>query len=168
VPKEAFAEERARYLAAPDIDSFIADEHRRYVDYLAGLKDEDALYYTQPITDAVLAYVRATPSCGPGLRDGDVIRIIKLPYQADRYLHETDELGKRYFACHCPWARDSILHPENAVSARFCECSAGFEKQYWDAVFDEPVVVDVVRSVLAGDLVCEFAVHLPDDVKKPS
>ena len=60
VPKEAFAEERKRYLAAPDIDTFIEDEHRRYVEHLATLKDEGTLYYTQPITDDVLAYVRDT------------------------------------------------------------------------------------------------------------
>lgn len=164
VPREAFAEERARYLAAPDIDSFIVDEHRRYVEYLAGLKAKDELYYTQPITDDVLDYVRATPTCGGGVRDGDVIRISKIPYQTDRYVHETDELRKRYLGCHCPWARESILHPGSEVPARFCQCSAGFEKQYWDAVFDEPVHVDVVKSMLQGDLVCEFAVHLPPDV----
>jgi len=164
VPKEAFAEERKRYLAAPNIDAFIEDEHRRYVEHLARLKDEGTLYYTQPITDDVLAYVRDTLTCGGGVRRGDEIHVTKIPYQADLYLHETDEVRRRHLYCHCPWARESVLHPEVAVSPRFCECSAGFEKQYWDAVLDEPVQVDVVSSVLQGDLVCEFAVHLPDHV----
>jgi len=164
VPKEAFAEERERYLAAPDIDSFIEDEHRRYVEYLAGLRDDGTLYFTQTITDDVLAYVRATPTCGGGVRQGDEIHVTKIPYQADQYLHETDEQRKRYLYCHCPWARESLLHPEASVSPRFCQCSAGFEKQYWDAVLDQPVEVDVVRSVLQGDLVCEFGIHLPEDV----
>jgi hypothetical protein len=162
VPREVFAAERERYLAAPDIDWFIEDEHRRYIDYLAGLKSEGALYYTQPITDDVLVYVRDTPTCGGGVRDGDVIRTTKIPYQADQYLHEVDAVRRRYLYCHCLWARESILHPGSGPSARFCQCSAGFEKQYWDAVFDQPVQVDVVRSVLQGDDVCEFAVHLPD------
>jgi hypothetical protein len=161
VPKEAFADERERYLAAPDIDWFMEDEHRRYVEYLAGLRSDGSLYYTQPITDDVIAWVRETPTCGGGVRDGDVVRTTKIPYQADLYLHETDPVRRRYFYCHCLWARDSILHPGTGPSARFCECSAGFEKQYWDAVFDQPVQVDVVRSVLQGDDVCEFAVHLP-------
>jgi hypothetical protein len=164
VPRWAFAEERKRYLAAPDIDAFIEDEHRRYVAHLARLKDEGTLYYTQPITDDVLTYVRDTPTCGGGVRHGDEIHVTKIPYQADLYLHETDEVRRRHLCCHCPWARESILHPETSVSARFCECSAGFEKQYWDAVLDEPVRVDVVRSVLQGDPVCEFAVHLPASV----
>ena len=166
-PKEAFAEARARYLAAPDIDSFIKEEHRRYIEFLAGLKDDGALYYTQPITDDVLAWVRETPACGPGLRDGGWIRVTKIPYQADRYLHETDERRKRYLCCHCPWARESILHPGTEVPSRFCQCSAGFEKQYWDAVFDRPVQVEVVKSALQGDLVCEFAVRMPADVARP-
>jgi hypothetical protein len=164
VPREAFAEARMRYLAAPDIDWFIEDEHNRYVDDLAALKDEGALYFTQPITDEVLAYVRGTPTCGGGVRQGDEIRVTKIPYEADRYLHETDPLRKRYLCCHCPWAKESILHAEAGVSARFCQCSAGFEKQYWDAVLDQPVDVRVVRSVLQGDLVCEFGVQLPAEV----
>jgi hypothetical protein len=164
VPREAFAEERTRFLAAPDIDAFLEDEHRRYIEHLANLKDEGTLYYTQPITDDVLDYVRATPTCGGGVRRGDEIHVTKIPYQADLYVHETDEVRRRYLYCHCPWARESILHPGAMVSARFCECSAGFEKQYWDAVLDEPVRVDVVLSVLQGDPVCEFAVRLPEHV----
>lgn len=166
VPKEAFSDERERYLASSDIDAFIEDEHRRYIEFLAGLKDEGALYYTQPITDDVLAWVRDTPSCGPGVREGDEILITKIPYQTDKYLHETDEVRKRHLCCHCPWARESILHPGAEVPSCFCQCSAGFERQYWDAVLCQPVQVDVVRSVLRGDLVCEFAAHLPADVAR--
>ncbi len=165
VPDEAFEEPRARYVAAPDIDAFLADEHRRYVDYLAGFRDRGALYFTQPITDEVLAFVRATPTCVPGgVREGNEVHVTKIPYQAAAYLRETDPVRKRYLACHCMWARESILHPESTVPARFCQCSAGFEKQYWDVVLGTPVEVDVVRSVLAGDDVCEFAVHLPEGV----
>jgi hypothetical protein len=164
VPKEAFAEARQRYLAAADIDAFVEDEHRRYVEYLATYEANGTLYFTQPITDDVLAWVRDTPTCGGGVRHGDVIRLTKIPYQADLYLHETDERRRRYLYCHCPWARESVLHAEATISPRFCLCSAGFEKQYWDAVLDEPVQVDVVASVLQGDPTCEFAVHLPDDV----
>jgi len=164
VPKEAFAAERERYLAAPDIDAFIADEHERYIAYLSGLRDSGELYFSQPITAAVVEYVRQTPTCGPGVREGPVVRVTKIPYMADRYLAEEDETRKRYFACHCMWARESLLHPEVRVPPLLCQCSAGFEKQYWDAVLDQPVEVDVVRSALQGDPVCEFAVHLPEDV----
>lgn len=160
-PPEVFSEERQRYLEAPDIDSFIRDEHRRYLEFLTGIKDEGSLYYTQPITDTVIAWVADTPTCGPGLRRGNEIYITKIPYQADEYLHETDGIRKRYLCCHCPWARESILHPGAEVPARFCECSAGFEKQYWDAVLGQAVQVEVAGSALRGDLVCEFVVHLP-------
>jgi hypothetical protein len=161
VPAEAYAEERKRYLAAPDLDTYLAEEHRLYVEYLTGLKDEGLLYYTQPITDDVVAYIRDTPTCGGGVRDGDVIRTTKIPYQADLALRETDEVRRRYYTCHCPWARESILEPDIGPAAGFCRCSAGYEKRLWDTIFDEPVKVDVLRSVLAGDDVCEFAVHVP-------
>jgi hypothetical protein len=168
-PDEAFAEARERYLAAPDIDFFLADEHRRYIDFLAGFRDTGALYFTQPITDAVLDYVRETPTCVPGgVREGDVVHVTKIPYDTDAWLRETDPVRKRYLRCHCMWARASILDPDATVSARFCECSAGFEKQYWDVVLGQPVGVDVVKSVLAGDDVCEFAIYLPDTVPTES
>ncbi len=166
-PPEAFAAERERYLAAPDIDWFLEDEHRRYVAFLEDLGDRGALYFTQPITDDVVAYVRDTPTCGGGVRHGDEVRTTKVPYQADAWLHEADGPRKAWLYCHCPWARASLLHPEAHVGPEFCHCSAGFEKQYWDAVLDQPVVVDVVRSVLAGDAVCEFAIHLPREVVAP-
>jgi hypothetical protein len=162
-PKEAFADARERFLAAPDIDRFAEDEHDRYVAFLARFRDDGTLYFTQPISDAVLDWVRSTPTCGGGVRHGDRIRVTKIPYQADEYLRATDETRKRYLACHCPWARASIVHAETAVPARLCECSAGFEKQLWDAVFDRPVQVDVVSSALAGDLLCEFDVHVPEE-----
>jgi hypothetical protein len=166
VPSEAFTEERKRYLAAPNIDAFISDEHERYVGYLAGLRDSGEMYFSQPITDAVVEYVRDTPTCGPGIREGAIVRETKIPYQADAYLRDEDESMTRYHACHCMWARESLLHPEGSVcvSPLLCQCSAGFTKQYWDAVLGQPVQVDVVRSVLQGDLVCEFAIHLPEEV----
>jgi hypothetical protein len=161
VPRETFAEERARFLELGDVDEFIHDHHERFIRQLEDLRDRGQLYFEQPVTDDVIEYVRATPTCTPGVREGSVVRQTKIPYQADEYLHERDEVRRRYLACHCPWVRESLLDPEVAVSPRFCQCSAGFEKQMWDAVLDEPVRADVVRSVLGGDEICEFAVHLP-------
>ena len=163
-PAEAFAGERDRFLAAADVDAFLEDERGQYLTFLEGFRDEGTLYFTQPITDAVLEWVRSTPACGAGVRHGDRIRVTKIPYQADEYLRAEDDATRRRLACHCPWARATIGNQESGVPARLCECSAGFEAQRWNALFGRPVRVDVVRSALAGDLLCEFDVHVPEEL----
>jgi hypothetical protein len=79
---------------------------------------------------------------------------------AKKYLHEKDPKKKRYYYCHCPWVREAILSGVK-ISPNFCYCSAGFEKRPWDVIFDQPVKADVIESVLRGDLVCKFAIHIP-------
>jgi hypothetical protein len=82
---------------------------------------------------------------------------------AKKYLHEKDQKMKRYYACHCPWVRESIKSGNIKISPNFCYCSAGFEKLPWDVIFDQPVEAHVVESVLKGNLVCKFAINIPKE-----
>ena len=50
------------------------------------------------------------------------------------------------------------------MSDTFCYCSAGWERQQWEGAIGQPVRVDVVKSLLKGDDLCEFAIHLPEDL----
>lgn len=70
---------------------------------LTRLRDEDKLWYTVEINDEVLDFIKSDPEMEGGKRKGDKIYITKVPYNAVRYLHETDPKMKRYYACHCPW-----------------------------------------------------------------
>jgi predicted hydrocarbon binding protein len=72
---------------------------------------------------------------------------------------------KRYYACHCAWARESILSDDVDVSADFCHCSGGFTKQPWEAALDQPLEYEMVKSVLKGDDECSFVIQLPEDVE---
>jgi len=40
------------------------------------------LCFTQEINEEVLEYVRNTPTCQNGVRDGDIIYVTKIPYMA--------------------------------------------------------------------------------------
>jgi hypothetical protein len=42
-----------------------------------------------------------------------------------------------------------------------CNCSAGYEKLPWDVILGEPVKVEVLESVLAGNNRCLFAITIP-------
>jgi len=69
---------------------------------------------------------------------------------------------KRYYMCHCPLARASILSGEPEISPTWCYCSGGYEKLKFDVIFGEPVEVEVLESALVGDPRCRFAVEIPE------
>ena len=161
-PKEEYLPEREKFLASKNIDDFLEKRHKEYVDSLQKHMKEKTLYFTQEIDEEVLQYVRDTPTCQNGVREGDVIYVTKIPYMAKKYLHEKDPRRKRYYYCHCPWVRETIIS-DVKVSPNFCYCSAGFEKRPWDVIFDQPVKVDVIETVLKGDLTCKFAMHIPKE-----
>jgi len=158
--KEYFLQERRNFLASKSIDDFLEKRHKEHVAELEKHMKEKTLYFTQEIDENVLDYVRHTPTCQNGVREGDIIYVTKIPYMAKKYLKEKDPKMKRYHYCHCPWVRESILSGIE-ISPNFCYCSAGFEKRPWEVIFDQPVKADVVESVLRGDLICKFAIHIP-------
>ncbi|MCU0852493.1 MAG: hypothetical protein MUC90_04455 [Thermoplasmata archaeon] len=165
-PREAFAEDRQKYLKAGSLDEFLKIRHSDAVKTLKTHMKEDTLFYDQAIDEDALDFVRVNQEVMGGVRKGGVIYETKIPYRLIQYLHEKDERKKRYFACHCPWVRESILSGPK-VSPEFCYCSAGYHKRPWDVIFDEPVEIDVLESVLQGDPVCRFAIHVPEKALPP-
>jgi multidrug efflux pump subunit AcrA (membrane-fusion protein) len=100
----------------------------------------------------------------PG-REGNTVYVSKIPYMARQFLAESDPTLKRYYACHCPWARAAIKSGETRLNAVFCNCSGGFHKKPWEVIFGQPLEVEVLASVLAGDTRCRFAIHLPEKLE---
>jgi hypothetical protein len=164
-PKEDYLPERTKFLQSNGIDDFLEKRHKKYVNELEKHVKEKTLYFTQEIDEDILEYVRNTPTCQNGVRKGNIIYVTKIPYMAKKYLHKKDEKMKRYYYCHCPWVREAIKSGVK-ISPNFCYCSAGFEKKPWDVIFDQPVKADVIQTVLKGDLICEFAIHIPSEYLK--
>jgi hypothetical protein len=161
-PKEQFLSERKKFLESEGIDDFLRKRHEEYVEELENHMKEKTLYFTQEITKEVLDYVRETPTCQVGVRDGDIIYVTKIPYMAKKYLLEKDPQKKRYYGCHCGWVREAIKS-DTKISPNFCYCSAGFEKRVWDVIFGQDVKADVLQTVLGGDPICKFAIHIPKE-----
>jgi hypothetical protein len=126
------------------------------------MRDVGSLYFTQPITDGVIDFVRAHPEINPGVLEGNVLYEAKIPYMTQAFLAETDEHMRRYYYCHCPWVRESLRQGDVSVSPTFCHCSAGFHKKPWEVIFGQPLKADLVETVLNGDPWCKFAIHLPE------
>jgi len=156
--------DREKFLKSKDIDAFLRQKHTDFVSELEKHQQEGTLFFTQEITREVVDYVKNDPHIESGIRRGNQIIIKKIPHMAREFLAEKDEQKKRYYYCHCPWVKEAFKDSERPISPVFCNCSAGFYRAYWEIVLDQPVRVDVLESLLKGDSICRFAVHIPDKV----
>ena len=159
-----YAEARAKYETAGSIDAYLEQKGKDYIAELETYRDEGTLYFTQPINDAVIDYVKAHPEIRSGVREGHRIIEAKIPHQAIQFLEATDPAEKAYHYCHCPWAKESLREGVKTVSSTFCNCSAGFHKKPYEAIFGQRLKAEVLESVLAGDPWCKFAIELPEGV----
>jgi hypothetical protein len=163
---EWYLDERAKYAESVTIDAYLERKGQEFIAQLEQIRDTGGLFFTQPITDEVIDFVQRTPEIRQGVRQGNVLYEVKIPYMAREYLAcraETDERLKRYYYCHCPWVRESLKAGDVAVSPTFCLCSAGFHKKPYEVIFDQPLQAEIVESVLQGDPWCKIAIHLPEE-----
>lgn len=70
---------------------------------------------------------------------------------------------KRKHCCHCPLVRN---HLGEGISPTFCYCGSGWYRQQWEGILGKPVKVEILKSLLKGDDICQFAIHLPLDSAK--
>ncbi len=164
LPDEMYLSDKNSYFheCQCDIDHFLKYKTERFIEALRSHRDSGELYLGQEIDNDVIEYVRANPQIVGGVRQGDVILETKMPYNTKAYLIEKDPDKKRYHYCHCPWARESLLERTFTVSPTFCQCSAGFHKKPYEIIFEQPIEAEVLQSVLNGDFICQFAIHLPE------
>ena len=169
LPDAFFADERQRYQeSSGDLDEYLRRKKQAFVEQLETCRREGRLFFAQEITDEVLAFVKNDPEIGGGRREGNVAGCVvvyetKIPFMTREYLAETDPTLKRYFYCHCPWAREAIKNGDVTLTATFCNCSAGFHKKPWEVALGKPVRAEVLESVLKGDERCRFAIYLPEE-----
>jgi len=100
-----------------------------------------------------------------GVRRGSAIIATKIPKSGNLfdYLKERDPVKKRQLYCHCPRVRGALETSVN-IPLIYCYCGAGFYKHIWEEILQQAVEVEVLETVLWGDEVCKFAIHLPADV----
>lgn|GEM_PF-830487 len=157
-----FKESDKKNLTIADIDLIINMLNTKFLNELEACNKSGKLFYNQKIDDAVLKEYET----GKWFmrREGAKIIMTKNPYLMSRYLSETNNKMKRYFACHCPWARQSILK-DKTVSKSFCYCSFGHDKYELETAFGRTLDGRVVCSVLEPDsLQCIFELDIPSDI----
>jgi hypothetical protein len=159
-PPEYYLDERKMLRQSKDVDEYLSKRRKKMIKELSEHMKNDTLFYTQRIDKKALDFVKKNPEVAGGVRKGDRIFQTKIPYMMIEYLGEKDQTLRRYYYCHCPLARESILSGLK-ISRDFCYCSAGYEKRPYDVAFGEPVEAEVLQSVLRGDPVCRFAMRIP-------
>ncbi|UCG01623.1 MAG: hypothetical protein JSW11_18685 [Candidatus Heimdallarchaeota archaeon] len=162
---DSYKSAQAKFLKAKNIDEFLEIKRQDFINTLKTHYEEETLFFTQEINEQVLEYVKGQEGMTEaGIREGNKVIMTKIPYMTIQYLNATDEQEKRYYYCHCPWVREALLEENQPVDPVFCNCSGGYYKNFWEAVLDQPVKVELLESVLKGNPTCKFALHLPQEV----
>jgi hypothetical protein len=157
-----YANEKKLYVECDSLDEFLDKNAENFIAQLEELRDEGKPFFTQFITDEVVEFVRNEPMISRGKREGKILYEVKIPHQTAEFLAEADPQKKRYYYCHCPWVKESLSNGSSEIPATFCNCSAGFHKKRWEAIFGQKLKAEVIESVLQGDDWCKIAIHLPE------
>jgi effector-binding domain-containing protein len=94
-------------------------------------------------------------------REGSVVFSTKQPADPVAYKKATTPTEKRAAYCFCPVIRDRL---DKGMPITYCNCGAGWFREQWETATGKPVMVDILQSVLKGDDVCQFAIHLSPDI----
>ena len=166
IPVANFEKHKAWLEEEGSIEGYLKRLHDNSVAELEEFCREGKVWYEQEITPEVVEYVRGNQEVLSGVREGDRIYMTKFPYAPGEYLSEKDPQKKRYYMCHCPFVRASILTGESQISPEWCYCSGGYGKMKFDVVFGQETEVEVLETALGGDMRCRFAVKIPPGISK--
>ncbi len=164
LPDSYYESDKKLYEKSGGIGKFIERKRADFIKNLTDIKNKNELFFGQEIDDEVIDYVKSDEEISMGCLHGNILYVTKIPFRTKKYLSETDPVMKRYYYCHCPWARESIKEPGKTVSGTFCLCSGGFHKKMWEVIFRCELEVEVLESILKGDQRCRFAIYLPEEV----
>ncbi|MFH0993099.1 MAG: hypothetical protein V1761_01980 [bacterium] len=160
VPDQAFAEEKIAYEMAPTFEQYLKEYHERQIAVLQQHADSGKPWFEQKITQEVVDFVKANPEIqGAVLKDG-ILYETKIPYDIENWLHAKTPEDKRYYACHCPFARESIRAGKTVIDPLWCHCSGGFVKRMYEVIFGRSLRAKCLMNALQGDEVCRFAIDM--------
>jgi len=124
--------------------------------------ERDSLAFLTDVVGIPAEHARSLATRGWGmagvLKDGRIVAT-KIPKSGNlaEYLEETDRARRRSLYCHCPRVRH-LVGTGGEPDTIYCYCGGGFYRFIWEYILDAPVEVELLRSVMAGDDVCSFAI----------
>jgi len=158
IPRESILKEKKLYDKSVSLELYLKERHQRKVNELQHYCDHKKVWFEQMITQEVVDYVASNQEILSGVYEEGFIYITKFPYNTSQVIHSDSDEMRRYHYCHCPFAKESILTNE-PVDSEWCYCSAGFAKFPYEVIFDQPLQVELIESVLKGDSCCRFRIR---------
>lgn len=160
IPKEAFAQERLIYEASASLEDYLKDLHMRKIEELKAFFEKDQVWFEQIMTQDVIDFVRNNPEIMSGVLKDDALYITKIPYDTNAYIKAESDQMRSYHACHCPFAKASILEKGIHIDANWCYCSAGFTKLPFEVALNQELPIECISTALKGDPLCRFKIDL--------
>ncbi len=160
IPNEVFLAEKAAYEASVSLTAYLEDYHKRQIEILSKHAKTGEPWFEQTITTEVVDYVKSNPEIQGGIYKDGFIYETKIPYDIVKWLHAKTPETKRYYTCHCPFARESILSKQHQIDPLWCHCSGGFAKKKYEVIFGQPLKAKPLENALKGDDYCRFAVDV--------
>ncbi len=123
---------------------------------------ESMLRDTLALDESIITQIIDLRWGSAGVLESDRIVATKIPKSGNlvEYMQTSDPEQRRQLYCHCPRIRSS-LSTATEISPTYCYCGAGFYQGIWEEIFQQPVTVEVLESVLGGGEVCKIAIYLP-------
>jgi len=160
VSRESQLPEKVEYENSKSLAEYLRARHDRKVKVLTEHLEQNKVWFEQIITKEVVEFVANNQEILSGKLKDDKLYITKIPYDTLSYLEAKDDRSKRYYGCHCPFAREAIKNDIDDIPPRFCYCSAGFAKFPFEVILDTELEVKVLNSVLDGSDNCRFEIDL--------
>ena len=152
--------EKIAYENALSLKDYLKDRHNRKVQELETCFRENRVWFEQVITEDVIEYVKGNQEILSAVLKDDTLLITKIPYDTSNYLNAENDTLKKYYGCHCPFAREAIIDKSNNIDEKFCYCSAGFAKFPFEVILGQKLPIKVIESILGGSDVCRFEIDL--------
>jgi hypothetical protein len=166
IPRSSFQKERLYYEASETLEDYLKDMHERHIQELQSFYEQDKVWYEQIITQDVIEFVKSNPEIMSAVLKDDALYITKIPYDTNQYIQAETKEMKAYHACHCPFAKASILEKGIRIDSRWCYCSAGFTKLPFEVALDQELPIECISSALKGDPLCRFKIDLSGIIYK--
>ena len=121
------------------------------------IKEMRAIYLKNRDVDEVLEAMQPDSWYANPRREGNAIIEMKQPADAQGYEKATTRKEKRDCYCFCTPLKGRL----DDMPPTYCNCGAGWYRQLWEGILGQPLKVEITKSLLKGDDVCQFTITLP-------
>ncbi len=154
--------EKIEYENSESLEQYLKARHKRKVEELTKHYQEHKVWYEQTITQEVIDFVANNQEVLSARLVDHKLYITKIPYDTLAYLNASDSVSKKYFGCHCPFAREAIKSGEPKLSEKFCYCSAGFAKFPFEVILGQKLPIKCLETILGDSEICRFEIDLSE------